>query len=519
MQDCAVIGVEPKDIRRFQDIHRASGYLCSFPGCRRGFLGFPSASDRNNHESFHSPQFRCAEPDCDFSKIGFNSRQALRKHKLKYHTSVNESPLPRFDSRQPIAKLDSHHASNPERTPFLSPGLFAEASQDNDWITLPRTPTPKTQDTPKPLSIPGTLDTPRTLNAPTTPWPEYFGGEFPMNNQQTAFMDKQHFPSKIYEALSQSPNFTQQIRSWGQLKQWLAQNPLPQLPLDKVLALQTKAFHGFLQASAQNRALNAQPGQPSMVSNALQPGPAPQAQPMNFGIPQGPPGQQANAMPPDMFEPMPPIPEAAITRARMVNTQLRDMPRTQLIAFLTAERERQARKKQMEQQANTMSPDMFEPIPEAAITRARTVNAQLRDMSRTQLIAVLTARRERQMRQKQMMRQEQMVRQKQMEQMEQQANAMSPDMFEPIPEAAITRARMVNAQLRDMPRTQLIAALTAQRERQARGKEMEQQTLQGQNQFGLIPPSSMWTQPHPRSATPTIPGQPASAVRQTWTSP
>jgi QLQ len=104
IQDCAGIGVESKDIRRFQEIYRASGYLCSFPGCRRGFLGFPSASDRNNHESFHSPQFRCIELDCDFSKIGFNSRQALRKHTLKYHTSVNEVPLPRFGHRQQIAK-------------------------------------------------------------------------------------------------------------------------------------------------------------------------------------------------------------------------------------------------------------------------------------------------------------------------------------------------------------------------------------------------------------------------------
>ena len=109
IQDCADIGVESKDIRRFQEIYRSSGYLCSFPGCRRGFLGFPSASDRNNHESFHSPQFRCVELDCDFSKIGFNSRQALRKHRLKYHTSVNEVPLPRFGHRRPIAKRDDHH--------------------------------------------------------------------------------------------------------------------------------------------------------------------------------------------------------------------------------------------------------------------------------------------------------------------------------------------------------------------------------------------------------------------------
>ena len=84
-------------------------------------MGFPSAPDRNYHESSHSPQFRCVELDCDFSKIGFNSRQALRKHRLKYHTSVNEVPLPRFGHRQPTAKRDGHHVRNPEPTPLSPP--------------------------------------------------------------------------------------------------------------------------------------------------------------------------------------------------------------------------------------------------------------------------------------------------------------------------------------------------------------------------------------------------------------
>ena len=184
-----------------------------------------------------------------------------------------------------------------------------------------------------------------------------------MNNQQIAFMDKQQFPPSMHEALSRNPNFPQQIRSWGQLNQWLAQNPLPQLSLDKVLAFQKKYFHDFMQANAQNRALNGQAGQPSMAPNAPQPIPVPQAQPMNFGMAQGPYGQQANAVPPNMFGAMAPIPEAAITRARMVNAQLRDMPRTQLIALLTAQRERQARQKQMEQQAVQGQQSQFVPIP------------------------------------------------------------------------------------------------------------------------------------------------------------
>ena len=74
------------------------------------------------------------------------------------------------------------------------------------------------------------------------------------------------------------------------------------------------------------------------------------------------PGQQANAVPPNVFEAMPPIPEAVITRARMVNAQLRDMPRNQLIAILTAQRERRARK-QMEQQAVPGQHNQFMPMP------------------------------------------------------------------------------------------------------------------------------------------------------------
>jgi hypothetical protein len=188
-------------------------------------------------------------------------------------------------------------------------------------------------------------------------------GAFQMNSQQIAFMDKQQFSPSIHQVLSRNPNFPQQIRSWGQLKQWLASNPLPQLPLDKVLALQKKSFHDFLQANAQNRALSGQPGQQSMPPNAPQPIPVPQAQPVNFVMPQGPPGQQSNAVRPNVFGAMPPIPEAAITRARMVNEQLRDMPRNQLIGILTAQRERQARLKQMEQQAIQGQQNQFVPIP------------------------------------------------------------------------------------------------------------------------------------------------------------
>jgi len=83
-------------------------------------LGFPSASDRNNHESSHSPQFRCVELDCDFSKIGFNSRQALRKHRLRYHTSVSEVPLPKFGHRQPVAERNGSQISDPNLEDFLS---------------------------------------------------------------------------------------------------------------------------------------------------------------------------------------------------------------------------------------------------------------------------------------------------------------------------------------------------------------------------------------------------------------
>ena len=193
--------------------------------------------------------------------------------------------------------------------------------------------------------------------------PQQPQGGFQMNNQQIAFMDKQQFPPNMHEVLSRSPNFPQQIRSWGQLKQWLALNPLQQLPLDKVLAFQKKSFHDFLQANAQSRAPNGQPSQPSMASNAPQPAPVPQTQPMNFSIPQGSSGQQANAGNPHLFGAVPPIPEAAITRARMVNAQLRDMPRNQLIAVLTAQRDRQARQKQMEQQAARGQQNQFVPIP------------------------------------------------------------------------------------------------------------------------------------------------------------
>ena len=199
-------------------------------------------------------------------------------------------------------------------------------------------------------------------------------GGFYMTNQQMAFMDRQAFPQHIHNVLSRNPSFPQQVKVWGQLKQWLHQNPLPQLPIEKVLELQRNSFEQFLR-NAQTRTANEQNGQAQIpIPNMAQPMAMPQTQLTQPGMPQAQPGQpgqpgqgQVNTMPANVLSNMGPIPKAAIARARMVNPQLKDMPEPQLVALLTQQREKQMRQKmahmaQMNSQTQTQQ-NPFLPLP------------------------------------------------------------------------------------------------------------------------------------------------------------
>ncbi len=200
-------------------------------------------------------------------------------------------------------------------------------------------------------------------------------GGFNMTPQQMAFMDRQAFPQHIYSVLSRNPSYPQQVKVWGQLKQWLAQNPLPQLPIEKVLEMQRTSFEQFLR-NAQTRTANEQNWQSQMQPNMAQPMAMPQTQLTQPGMPQAQPGQpgqpgqgQVNTMPANVLSNMGPIPKAAIARARMVNPQLKDMPEPQLVALLTQQREKQMRQKiaQMSQMNSQAQQHPFMPMPPNAM--------------------------------------------------------------------------------------------------------------------------------------------------------
>lgn len=73
-------------IARFRRTYGDTAFCCRQASCSRRSTGFPTATDRDEHEKTHRAQFMCQESDCTYSSIrGFASTRALRKHVEKFH--------------------------------------------------------------------------------------------------------------------------------------------------------------------------------------------------------------------------------------------------------------------------------------------------------------------------------------------------------------------------------------------------------------------------------------------------
>jgi hypothetical protein len=90
------VGFTQADLEKFHLENGKGAYICSFRGCPRSSDGFPSKAEREKHESYHSRPYRCNETNCDFSTIGFATRRSLQKHSQTYHTTIEQSLVPRF---------------------------------------------------------------------------------------------------------------------------------------------------------------------------------------------------------------------------------------------------------------------------------------------------------------------------------------------------------------------------------------------------------------------------------------
>lgn len=65
------------------------GFRCRAEDCSHTFQ---SLSERNAHELSHNSSFPCLQ--CDFSEFGFRTREGLKKHTQRYHTSPDSLDIP-----------------------------------------------------------------------------------------------------------------------------------------------------------------------------------------------------------------------------------------------------------------------------------------------------------------------------------------------------------------------------------------------------------------------------------------
>jgi hypothetical protein len=69
-------------IERFKQHFASFAYFCRFWGCG-AYLS--SVTELETHETMHSSGIKCAESTCAFSRIGFSSAVALKRHIRTYH--------------------------------------------------------------------------------------------------------------------------------------------------------------------------------------------------------------------------------------------------------------------------------------------------------------------------------------------------------------------------------------------------------------------------------------------------
>ncbi|KIX08531.1 uncharacterized protein Z518_03187 [Rhinocladiella mackenziei CBS 650.93] len=98
------MGVSETDLEKFRSRHASAPYFCCWTGCVWASTGFRTSAQRSRHEMYHEEKFRCSDPTCDFAIRGFSSRQALRKHNERYHTSLDNVALPKFPTSSNLAR-------------------------------------------------------------------------------------------------------------------------------------------------------------------------------------------------------------------------------------------------------------------------------------------------------------------------------------------------------------------------------------------------------------------------------
>ncbi|EUC41875.1 hypothetical protein COCMIDRAFT_57997, partial [Bipolaris oryzae ATCC 44560] len=89
-----VEGISSALLRAFQESYASNAFFCRFPHCDRLSLGFPAAQLRCEHEVVHIQRVYCQTASCQYSRIGFAKKSALKAHTRKHHGQSSIQLMP-----------------------------------------------------------------------------------------------------------------------------------------------------------------------------------------------------------------------------------------------------------------------------------------------------------------------------------------------------------------------------------------------------------------------------------------
>jgi hypothetical protein len=145
-----VAGIAPAILQAFQQSYASTAFRCRFPHCDRLSLGFATAELRLEHENVHIRRVYCQTVPCQYSRIGFATRNALNAHTRKHHSQSDVLLIPAKVRRTTDGLPSSPEAGrSPEPTrdttanvaaavPF--PKLITDPSSMPPWFDAPSAP-------------------------------------------------------------------------------------------------------------------------------------------------------------------------------------------------------------------------------------------------------------------------------------------------------------------------------------------------------------------------------------------
>ncbi|EXF79271.1 NACHT domain-containing protein [Colletotrichum fioriniae PJ7] len=328
-------GISAEALKFFKTQLGNSAFTCRLKSCPRATSGFASEKSLVEHESSHLRQFPCTFPGCQYPPPV--SAHALRNHEKRCHTYTPtqrgrrklKPPAPGRQSTNTIStntgsgstlsdlplmsQLSGLPKSAPDNSRPIPDGPAADHDQSQELIKQEETflSKPEPLRPPEPENLYG-------LDLPNGMMPQQ-GQPGALHNQQQqmlarlrnlgtpvapahqVMMDSMELSPPLLHEIANQLRTPPEVRKWKDLRQWLAQNPVPPQLLQHIERIQRSQFATYMQRQIEKRNQQ-QAAQAARQGQQLTPQPQqPQHQPPQQVPPQA--RSQQLAQPPQQAQP------------------------------------------------------------------------------------------------------------------------------------------------------------------------------------------------------------------------